>query len=64
MRQLLTMSLPDVADVMFTETISVHSLRTVSAFSGCQAIADSRPASISVTPWFGLRQKKRLPFCR
>jgi hypothetical protein len=39
MRQLLTMSLPDVADVMLTETMSVHSPPTASAFSGFQAIA-------------------------
>lgn len=58
------MSLPDVADVMLTEAMSFHSPPTASAFSGFQAIAESRPASISATPWFGLRQKKRLPFCR
>ena len=46
---------------MLTATMSVHSPRPA-PLSACQAMAESRPASISVTPRFGLRQKKRLSF--
>ena len=47
--------------IMLTATMSVHSLRSA-PLSACQAMAESRPASVIVTPRFGLRQKKRLSF--